>query len=70
MMRLLITVPLSYLHFAPFDPHTKVVSANTVYCYLLSEQKAVISLSSVNQLVFVMAAEFVYCAVRTEYLHL
>jgi hypothetical protein len=68
MMRLLISVPLSYLYFAPFNPHTTVVSANTVYCHVFSEQTAIISLNSVKQLVFVVAAECVYCAVRAEYL--
>jgi hypothetical protein len=70
MVRLLMTVPLFYWHFAPFDPHTKVVSANTEYCHLFSEKTAIISLSNVNQLVFVMAAEFVYCALRAESLYL
>jgi hypothetical protein len=72
MMRLLMTVTLSYLHFAPFNPHTKVVSTNTVRvdCHLFSEQTAIISLSNVNQLIFVTATEFVYCAVRAESLYL
>jgi len=66
----LVTVPLSYFHFAPFNPHTKVVSANAVYCHLFSEQTAIISLNSVNQLLFVTAVECVYCAVRAESLYL
>ena len=39
-------------------------------CVLWGEQTAIISLYSINWLVFVTETEFVYCAVRTGYLNL
>jgi hypothetical protein len=49
--------------FSTFCPHSVFM------CFVwISEQTAIISLYSINWLVFITETECVYCAVRTEYL--
>jgi hypothetical protein len=53
--------------------HTKILrSAHSVFmCFVwIWEQTAIISLYSINRLIFITETEYVYCAVRTEYLNL
>jgi len=51
---------IQYIRYSTFCKHSAFV------CFVwLSEQKAIISLLSINWLVFITETECVYCAVRT-----
>ena len=63
--------PETYFMYHQFYPSEILCSAhNSCMCFTwISEQRAIISLYSINLSVFITEADGVYCAVRTGYLN-